>query len=96
MLAMQRVSDAQLSPDGKWVLHGLRTTDLAANRGRSDLWLTAVDGIPIPETAKMLGRTVGSVYTARSRVIRRLQDLARDFAEEDSTATADDGEDLGS
>ncbi len=44
MLAMQRVSDAQVSPDGKWVLHGLRTTDLEENRGRSDLWLTAVDG----------------------------------------------------
>ena len=44
MLAMQRVSDARVSPDGKWVLHGLRTTDLEANRGRSDLWLTAVDG----------------------------------------------------
>jgi len=44
MLAMQRISDAQVSPDGKWVLHGLRTTDLEENRGRSDLWLTAVDG----------------------------------------------------
>jgi len=44
MLAMQRVSDAQVSPDGKWVLHGLRSTDLEANRGRSDLWLTATGG----------------------------------------------------
>ena len=44
MLAMQRVSDAQVSPDGRWVLHGLRSTDLEANRGRSDLWLTATDG----------------------------------------------------
>lgn len=43
MLAMQRVSDAQVSPDGKWVLHGLRTTDLEANKGRTDLWLTAID-----------------------------------------------------
>ena len=31
MLAMQRISDAQVSADGKWVLHGLRTTDLDAN-----------------------------------------------------------------
>ena len=44
MLAMQRISDPQLSPDGTWILHGLRTTDLDANRGRTDLWLTAVDG----------------------------------------------------
>jgi dipeptidyl aminopeptidase/acylaminoacyl peptidase len=44
MLAMQRVSDPQVSPDGRWVLFNLRTTDLAANRGRTDLWRVGVDG----------------------------------------------------
>ncbi|HPH68316.1 MAG TPA: S9 family peptidase [Kofleriaceae bacterium] len=44
MLAMQRVSEPAVSPDGKWVVYALRTTDMAANRGRSDLWLAAVDG----------------------------------------------------
>ncbi len=44
MLAMERISDPQVSPDGKWVLFNLRTTDLAANRGRTDLWLIGVDG----------------------------------------------------
>jgi dipeptidyl aminopeptidase/acylaminoacyl peptidase len=44
MLAMDRISDPQPSPDGKWVLFGLRVTDLAANKGRTDLWKIAVDG----------------------------------------------------
>jgi dipeptidyl aminopeptidase/acylaminoacyl peptidase len=44
MLAMQRVSDPQVSPDGKWVTFGVRDTDLEANRGRNDIWLAAVDG----------------------------------------------------
>ena len=44
MLDMQRVSDPQISPDGSTVLFGLRTTDLEANRGRSDIWMAAVDG----------------------------------------------------
>ncbi|MEQ1893091.1 MAG: hypothetical protein ABL998_11145, partial [Planctomycetota bacterium] len=44
MLAMERVSDPQVSPDGKSVLFNLRTTDLAANKGRTDLWLVNVDG----------------------------------------------------
>lgn len=44
MLAMQRISDAQVSPDGKWVLFNLRTTDLEADRGRTDVWLAAIDG----------------------------------------------------
>jgi dipeptidyl aminopeptidase/acylaminoacyl peptidase len=44
MLAMERVSDHQVSPDGKTVAFVLRTTDLAANRGRTDLWLVDADG----------------------------------------------------
>jgi dipeptidyl aminopeptidase/acylaminoacyl peptidase len=44
MLAMQRISDPQLSPAGDLLVFGLRTTDLEADRGRSDLWLVDVDG----------------------------------------------------
>ena len=44
MLAMQRVGDAQVSPDGAQVLFNLRTTDLEADRGRTDIWIAAVDG----------------------------------------------------
>jgi dipeptidyl aminopeptidase/acylaminoacyl peptidase len=44
MLAMDRIGDAQLSPDGSLVLFTLRTTDMAANRGRTDLWVVAADG----------------------------------------------------
>ncbi|MCM2316074.1 MAG: S9 family peptidase [Thermoanaerobaculia bacterium] len=42
--AMKRVSDPQLSPDGKAVLFTLRTNDLAANKGLNDLWLVGSDG----------------------------------------------------
>ncbi len=44
MLAMERISDPQVSPDGKQIVFALRTTDLEANRGRTDLWLVGVDG----------------------------------------------------
>ncbi|MGE0641383.1 MAG: prolyl oligopeptidase family serine peptidase [Thermoanaerobaculia bacterium] len=44
LLAMQRISDPQPSPDGRRVLFTLRTTDLEANRGRTDLWVVDVDG----------------------------------------------------
>ena len=44
MLAMDRLSEPQVSPDGKWVVFTLRKTDLAANRGRTDLWLVGIDG----------------------------------------------------
>ena len=44
MLAMDRISDARVSPDGSLVSFTLRTTDMEANRGRTDIWLAAVDG----------------------------------------------------
>jgi dipeptidyl aminopeptidase/acylaminoacyl peptidase len=44
MLAMDRVSDWQVSPDGRQVAFTLSVTDQAANRRRTDLYLAAVDG----------------------------------------------------
>jgi dipeptidyl aminopeptidase/acylaminoacyl peptidase len=44
MWAMKRISDPQVSPDGKWVLFTLRTNDLEANKGRTDLWVVGSDG----------------------------------------------------
>ena len=44
MLAMERLSDPQMAPDGSVVALTVRTTDLAANRGRTDLWSAPVDG----------------------------------------------------
>ena len=39
MLAMERIGDPQVSPDGQWVAFTVRSTDLEANRGRTDIWL---------------------------------------------------------
>jgi len=44
MLAMDRISDSRVSPDGKWILFNIRETDLEANRGRTDIWLVGTDG----------------------------------------------------
>jgi dipeptidyl aminopeptidase/acylaminoacyl peptidase len=44
MLAMQRISGEKVSPDGKLVVFVLRTTDLEANKGRTDLWVVGTDG----------------------------------------------------
>jgi len=44
MLAMDRISDPQVSPDGKLIAFVLRKTDLEENKGRTDLWLVGADG----------------------------------------------------
>src|SRR5262245_13242945 len=44
MLAMDRISDPRVSPDGARVVFTVRVTDMDANAGRYDLWLAATDG----------------------------------------------------
>ncbi len=44
MLAMDRISDLRVSPDGKWILFNVRETDLEGNRGRTDIWIVGADG----------------------------------------------------
>ena len=44
MLAMDRISDPRVSPDGARVAFAVRSTDREGNRGRNDLYLAAVDG----------------------------------------------------
>ena len=39
MLAMERISDPQVSPDENFVVFTLRTTDMEENRGRTDLYI---------------------------------------------------------
>ncbi|RLE28235.1 MAG: S9 family peptidase [Acidobacteria bacterium] len=44
MVAMERISDAQPSPDGNKVVFTVKSMDLDANRGHTDLWMAATDG----------------------------------------------------
>ncbi|MBN1845609.1 MAG: S9 family peptidase [Sedimentisphaerales bacterium] len=44
MLAMDRISDPQLSPQGDAIVFVRRSTDLEGNAGKTDLWRVAADG----------------------------------------------------
>jgi len=44
MLAMQRISEPRVSPDGRRIVFTLRTTDLEKNGGKTDLWCVQTDG----------------------------------------------------
>ncbi len=52
MLAMDRISGQQVSPDGQWIVFSLRKTDLDANKGRTDLWLVGTDGKNLRQLTK--------------------------------------------
>lgn len=53
LVMLDRIVEHQVSPDGKWIVYALRSTDLEANRGRTDLWLTTADR---PSTPRQLTR----------------------------------------
>ena len=44
LVSLDRVGSPALSPDGSQVVYTLRRTDLKANKGRIDLWLSSIDG----------------------------------------------------
>lgn len=46
-------------------------------------WLTAVEDRSPDDVARLLGKTVGAVYAARSRVMRRLQEKVAEIAAEE-------------
>ena len=51
MIRMHRVSEPQVSPDGKWVAYTVATPDMDANRNASNIWLVSTEsGAPIQLT----------------------------------------------
>jgi len=44
LVRLDRVGAPHLSPDGGQIVYTLRTTDMEADKGRIDLWLTSIDG----------------------------------------------------
>src|SRR5262249_7660168 len=44
LFKFKRVSDPQISPDGKWVVYVVGSVDLEGNKVSASLWLAATDG----------------------------------------------------
>src|SRR5258707_12069327 len=44
LIAMHRVAQAEVSPDGKWVAYIVATPDMDANRNATNLWMAPVAG----------------------------------------------------
>ena len=44
LIAMHRVSDPQVSPDGKWVAYVVATPEMRANRSLSNVWIVPANG----------------------------------------------------
>lgn len=62
MIAANRLADPQVSPDGKWVVYSVTTTDVAANRRSGALYMLGLDGQGEP---RRLAINEGGANTAR-------------------------------
>jgi len=69
MLAMDRISDPQVSPDGRWIVFVLRKTDLEENVGRTDLWLVRMDGIALRRLTSHQEKDFNPRWTPDSRSV---------------------------
>ena len=49
----------------------------------NSFWLTAVEGLDVEQAASRLGRSRGSVYASRSRVMKRLKQKVEEYNEDD-------------
>ena len=58
--AFGRVSDVQVSPDGKQVLYGITYMSVEQNKGNRELWVMDIDG----QNAKQLTKTPNSESNA--------------------------------
>src|SRR5262245_32452271 len=55
MISMHRISEAELSPDGKWAAYTIATPDMEANRNATNIWMAPVaggDAIQLTRTGK--------------------------------------------
>ncbi|MGH9677501.1 MAG: TolB family protein, partial [Candidatus Acidiferrum sp.] len=56
MFAFKRVSDPQISPDGKLVAYVVGTVDLAANKSSSSIWLVPTEGSTPRQLTNVAGK----------------------------------------
>ena len=49
LMSLKRVSDPQVSPDGKWVLYRVSTPSIEENKFYSDLYVVSIDGTEVKQ-----------------------------------------------
>ena len=66
---MDRVSDPRVSPDGRRVLYGVRSTDWEANGGESALWIAELNGAEPRKLEVSTGGAVSGRWAADGQAI---------------------------
>ena len=81
LVSLSRVSDPAVSPDGRWLVWQQRETDLAANRGRTDIWrldLAQKGAIPQKLIAESAANETAPAFSADGKFVYYMTDLGGD------------------
>jgi RNA polymerase sigma-70 factor (ECF subfamily) len=66
----------------RWASRQVR--EMVTERSWQAFWKTTMEDQPIAEVAEELDMTTGSIYIARSRIMKQLRDLVRQFEEREA------------
>src|SRR5678816_1492705 len=69
MVSMERLSDPQPSPDGKWIVFTRRNWDEKANKVYNNLWLVSMDGKTLRQLTSARASDTGARWSPDGRVI---------------------------
>ncbi len=69
LFGMKRVSDPQLSPDGKWAAFVVTEYDIEENKGNSDIWLVSLRGRTPRKLTNSAEADKGPVWSPDSKKI---------------------------
>jgi hypothetical protein len=90
LISMRRISDPQISPDGKWVAYSISTPDLEANHSVKDIWLVSTDGRGEPKQLTQNGGDTRPRWSSDGKQLAYLS--VRDGVQQVYVLTMDSGQ----
>lgn len=75
LFSMKRISEMNLSPDGKWVVYVIATPSIEDNKNYRDIWVTSIDGKTTLQLTNDKFSEFGPIWSPNSKQIAYISTL---------------------